>query len=355
MKTKILFALLTTLFIIFTPVYGLHKKDIADTTTQEYFDYTGILTTDSLRKHFCILNSLNDEQGYVIPETKKLIERIHSFHKKYPDSKVTSELLYFAGHLHFSVEEYDNAIIEFKKIKNEYVSSEYALKARIMLAWAYTESARYNEALLVYRELLQKDSLTESFRDRTINDAAGTIFEKANTFRKTKNYIAAADIFKSIYTQFPANNIAKCGLFIAGVCYEEAEKFEMADKTFKNFIAAFSPQTFFLKDTASAVAALKKVIKYRNSSKLSESEILNDSDSLMIRQFNGFIVPCYTFLEEYDSLGGRYESSETRIFPPRLKARMHFDKSLKDNEKKDGKRAYEKIIIDYPEYKKIEK
>lgn len=235
------------------------KKSSPVSISQEDAGYNAIVALDNLRKKNKAKNSYNDEQAYSLPETKKFIEYIHTFHAKFPASSNTPEVLYLAGNLHYSAKKFDAAIIEFKKIITNYSQTKYGNKALRMLANTYSGSGEYAMALEKYKQLIIREKPNTKAYAEILDLAAGSMFKDASAQKKSGNLIAAADTYKRIANEFPKSKIADRGWFEAGVALEKGNSLELAATTFKALGDKFPKSKLREKSYVRAADSYKKL------------------------------------------------------------------------------------------------
>ena len=246
------------------------KKKSPVAISQEDAGYNAIVAFDNLRKQTIAQKSLNDEQAYALPVTKKFIEYIHMFQDRFPESSNSPEVLYLAGNVHYSAKAHDAAIVEFKKILAGYASTAFGPKALRMLANTYSAAGEYEMALSKYRDLLTREKPNTSGYKEVLDLAAGAVFKKANALKESGNLIGAAEGFKQIFSEFPTSKIADRGWFEAGVSYEEAKSLELAAVTFKELGEKFPKSELREKSYVRSAEDYKKLEQWEQAAMVYE-------------------------------------------------------------------------------------
>ncbi len=246
------------------------KKKSPVSISQEDAGYNAIVALDNLRKQKMQQNSLSDEQAYALPESQKFIDYIHNFHQRFPKSSNSPEVLYLAGNVHYGAKSYDAAVVEFNKIISDYPNTKYGAKALRMLANTYTGSGEFDKAINEYKTLLRKEKPNTKGYTEVMDLAAGAMFKKASTLKSSGNLLGAADVYKTISTQFPKSKVSDRGWFEAGGALEEANNLELAAITFKEFGDRFPKSTLREKAYVRSAENYKKLEQWDEAGKVFE-------------------------------------------------------------------------------------
>ncbi|MBD3320182.1 MAG: tetratricopeptide repeat protein [Chitinivibrionales bacterium] len=269
--------------------------------------YNAIAALDKMRKKKIARDGLDDKQAYAMPETQKMLKYITEYQKRFPESTNAAEVAYLGGNIHYMAKAYDKAISDFKFIIDTYSKSKYSTKSFRMLAKSYASSGEHDMALQKYKELLSRtDPKTKEYQE-VVDLGAATIYQKAEEMKKAGNYMGAADVFKSILSEFPKSKIADRGWFEAGVCFEEAESYELAAGTFEELPVKFSKSTLREKSFVRAADNYKKMEKWELA-----ANVYSKAASTITKA--EFAIPtlasaseCYEKIENYDMAGKMYE------------------------------------------------
>lgn len=219
------------------------QKGGAMSVSQEDAGYNAIICLDNARKKRISKESLNDEKGYLLPETQKMVEYVGLYQKRFPKNENSPELLYIVGNILYSAKVYDKAISQFKYITENYSSATVSIKAYRMLAKTYSASGEHDLASVEYKKLLERTDANSKEYAEIVDLATAALFSKAEALKKASNYAGAAELFKSVLASFPTSTIADRGWFEAGVCYEEAKNLELAAQTFEELAVKFPKST----------------------------------------------------------------------------------------------------------------
>ena len=286
-------------------------KQSADKVTsnisQEDAGYNVVVALDNCRKKKMASEGLAEDKAYDLLETKKLLEFSEKFQAKYPKSQNAAEVLYLAGNIHYSAKNYNAAIRVFKQIGDAYPQAKIGEKSIRMLANSYSSSGQYDLAMSIYRKLLNKQKSDTPEYVEVLDLAAGSMYKRAESIKKSGNESGAIEAFKAIANEFPSSKVADRGWFDAGVCYEESKNFEMAASTFENFTIKFPKSS--LRENAFIHAA----DDYKKSNQLDKAAQVYQTAANNITKAE-FAIPslssaseCYQRLNQFDMAGKMFE------------------------------------------------
>lgn len=274
--------------------------------SQEDAGYNVIVALDLCKKKAMAAAGVADSQAYDLPETKKLLEYTEKFQLRFPKSSNASEVLYLAGNVHYSAKSYDNAIRVFKQIIDNYPTSKVADKSQRMLANSYSSAGKFDMAMGMYRQLLGKQQPNSAEYTEVLDLAAGTIYKRAEAMRKD-NKAGAADIFKSIFTEYPASKIADRGWFEAGVCYEEMQNYETAGATLEELCVRFPKSTLREKAYMRAAENYKKAEKLDKAAQVYQTAANNITKAEFAIPSLSAASECYQKINQFDMAGKMFE------------------------------------------------
>ncbi|NLE01066.1 MAG: tetratricopeptide repeat protein [Fibrobacter sp.] len=275
--------------------------------SQEDAGYNAIVAYDACRKKEMQANDLNDEKAYTLASTKNLLDYCEKFQIRFPKSSNAAEVLYLAGNIHYSGKSYDNAIRLFKQIADNYPTSKVADKASRMLANSYSSAGKYDMAMGIYKGLLKTVQSNTSEYAEILDLAAGALFKRAEALRKDGNLSGAADVFKSIATEYPASKVADRGWFEAGVCYEEAKNYENAAMTLEELASRFPKSTLREKAYLRAADNYKKVNRLDRAAQVYQTAANNITNAEFAIPSLSSASDCYQQLNQFDMAGKMFE------------------------------------------------
>jgi tetratricopeptide (TPR) repeat protein len=286
-------------------------KQNADKATsnisQEDAGYNVVVALDNCRKKRMASEGLAEDKAYDLVETKRLLEFSEKFQAKYPKSQNAAEVLYLAGNIHYSAKNYDAAIRVFKQIGDSYPQAKIGEKSIRMLANSYSSSGQYDLAMGIYRKLLGKQKSDTPEYIEVLDLAAGSMYKRAESIKKSGNISGAIEAFKAISNEYPSSKVADRGWFDAGVCYEESNNLEMAATTFENFT------TKFPKSSLRENAFIRAAEDYKKNNQLDKAAQIYQTGANNIIKAE-FAIPslssaseCYQKLGQFDMAGKMFE------------------------------------------------
>lgn len=275
--------------------------------SQEDAGYNVIVALDNCKKKAMAAAGVSDSQAYSLPETKKLLDYTEKFQARFPKSSNASEVLYLAGNIHYSAKSYDNAIRVFKQIIDNYPNSKVNDKSQRMLANSYANSGQYDMAMGMYRQLLGKQQPNSTEYTEVLDLAAGTIYKRAEAKRKEGDLAGAANIFKSIYSEYPTSKISDRGWFEAGVCYEEAKNFEMAGATLEELCVTFPKSSLRERAYMRAAENYKKADKLDKAAQVYQTAANNITKAEFAIPSLSAASECYQKINQFDMAGKMFE------------------------------------------------
>jgi tetratricopeptide (TPR) repeat protein len=223
------------------------KAGIGDRTnpiaiSQEDAGFNAIVALDNARKREMAREELDDARAYALPATRRLIEQVASFQRRFPQSANAGEVLYLAGNLHFSGKAYNDAIAAFRTVVEQYPQSKVVNAAARMLGNSYSSAGQFDLAMQTFKNLLGRTT-DEKERGEITELAAAAMYRRAETLRDAGNRMGAADAFRAIAGEFPDSRVAEHGWFEAGVMYEQENQFERAATNFLQLTERFPRST----------------------------------------------------------------------------------------------------------------
>jgi cellulose synthase operon protein C len=274
--------------------------------SQEDAGYNAIVAIDVCRKKMIASKGINDEQAYILPETKRLLEYIEKYQMRFPKSTNAAEVLYLAGNIHYSAKSYDNAIRVFKQIIDNYPSSKMNDKAMRMLANCYSSSGQFDQAMSMYRLLIGKQKPNTPEQLEVIDLAAGAMYKRGESIEKTDK-LGAAEAYQKIADQYSMSKVADRGWFQAGVCFESLKNYNKAAEVFESLSSKFP------KSTLREKAFLRAADNYKSVNNIERAAQVYQTAANTIPRAD-FAIPslssaseCYQKLEQFEMAGKMFE------------------------------------------------
>jgi tetratricopeptide (TPR) repeat protein len=275
--------------------------------SQEDAGYNVIVALDNCRKKEMAAEGVSEEKAYAIPSTKKLLDYTEKFQLRFPKSGNAAEVLYLSGNIHYSAKSYENAIRVFKQITDNYQTSKIYDKSIRMLANSYSSAGQYEMAMGMYRTLLSKQQSNTPEYGEILDLAAGTIYKRAEGVKKEGNLIGAADIFKTIYKEYPNSKIADRAWMEAGVCYEENKDYEGAATALEELTVKFPKSSLREKAFMRAAENYKKANKFDKAAQVYQTAANNITTAEFAIPSLSSASDCYQKLNQFDMAGKMFE------------------------------------------------
>ena len=284
------------------------KKNSPVAISQEDAGYNAIAALDNLRKATMKKQGLKDVQAYTLPATKRFLDYIEKFQSKFPTSSNAAEVLYLAGNVHYAADAFPAAIQVFNKIIVNYPKSVYGNKSLRMIANTYSKSGEFTLAIEKYKQLLALEKPNTPKYKEVMDLAAGSMFKKASKFRKSSDFTGAAEVFKSIYVDFPNSKVADRAWFEAGVSYEKANSLELAAETFKLLGEKFPKSTLIEKSFVRAAKNYEKKKMWVEAAKTYEIAAAKVPKSEFAIPSLSAAADNYKKVKDYKSAANAYET-----------------------------------------------
>ncbi|MDR2578797.1 MAG: tetratricopeptide repeat protein [Chitinispirillales bacterium] len=206
--------------------------------SQEDAGFNTIVALDNCRKRDMAREEMDEERAYTLPSTRRLVEYIMTFQRRFPQSANAGEVLYLAGNIHYGGKAWNEAINAFKQIVDQYPDAKIAGSAARMLGNSYSQNGQMDLAMQTFKALLARTPAGQE-RDEIMDLAAGAMYRHAESIKKAGNLTGAADAFRAIANEFPESRVAVRGWFEAGVCFEEMNDFVQAAQNFEMLTQRF--------------------------------------------------------------------------------------------------------------------
>jgi tetratricopeptide (TPR) repeat protein len=322
------------------------------TISQEDAGYNAVVALMNARKKAMAKGGVSDDQSFTLPETKNLLDYIHKYQAKFPKSTNAAELSFVGADLFYASKMYPDAIREYKIVIDMYSDSKFGQKALRMIANCYVNTNDFDLAIAKYREILKKTQQNTTDYQEILDLAGGAIFKKAEAMKKSGNNAAAAEIYKSIASEFPKSKFADAGWFEAATCYEAANSSEQAAVAFQEFTEKFPQSTLREKAFVRAAEAYKKIEKWDKAAAVYQAAAMAISKADYAIPSLSFAAEAYQKVKDYDNAGRMYELAFERYAkdpktPQALyNAGLIYEKGLKYDK---AIRAYAVLAQNFPQ------
>ncbi len=275
--------------------------------SQEDAGYNVIVALDNCRKKEMAANGISEDKSYDLPATQQLIDYTTQFQARFPKSSNAAEVLYLAGNIHYSAKKYDKAAESFKRVNELYPTHKINDKAMRMLANSHTSAGQFESAMGIYKQLLAKQEPNTPEYAEVLDLTAGSMFKKAESIKKGGDLGAAAKAYKMIYNDFPNSKVADRGWFEAGVCYEEANQYEVAAMTFQELPTKFPKSKLREKAFLRAAEDYKKLEKWDLAAQAYQTAASAITKAEFAIPSLSSASECYQKIEQFDMAGKMFE------------------------------------------------
>lgn len=150
-------------------------------------------------------------------EFKKASKELADFLEKYDYYKKEEKLLLIGGIIDYYLGFYDTSVEKLKKVKTD--AAYYYMGHSLLKIQKYLESANAFK------------KIGEDFKSSQYLESA--LYNKAEAFYKGENYKVAADAYREFLTKFPTSNLAVYAAFKRGSALLRDKKYELAVAAYK--------------------------------------------------------------------------------------------------------------------------
>jgi TolA-binding protein len=147
-------------------------------------------------------------------------------------SAVNDKFLFDGGIIYYDMEDYNNAIITFRQLINDYPDSEYADDAQYYIGYINEKKLGYYiQALLEYQKLIENYPNSEFIDDAYLGIG--------NCYYITYDYYHAIEAYQKIIDDYSQSNIAPLAQYSIGQSYRKLANYAQAilefTKTIENY------------------------------------------------------------------------------------------------------------------------
>ena len=155
-----------------------------------------------------------------------------------PENPKAVEVLTIKASLLFNNRLYDSARSVYQRIISDHAESNYTFDAIRMIAQAFYEEKRFDEAGKWYKRL--SDATPEGVdKSEAISRIAESIFRMAEAMEAQSRFKDAAEQYERVALEYPDARIADVSLFNAGLAYEKQAEWSRAILVFQRLIAKY--------------------------------------------------------------------------------------------------------------------
>ena len=280
--------------------------------SQEDAAYNAVVALMNARKKAMAKDGVTDEQSFTMAETKQLLDYVHRYQTRFAKSVNAAEISYIGADMYYAAKMYDNASKDYKFIIDSYPTSKFAQKSMRMIANCYVNTGEFDLAQAKYKELLKKTEANTVDYNEIVELAAGAMFKKAESMKKSNNVMGAADAFKAIAVDFPKSKVAARGWFEAGVCYEATNNYELAASTLQELATKFTNSEMRENAFLRAADDFKKIEKWANAAAVYQAAALAITKPDYAIPSLSYAAEAYQKVNDFENAGKMYELAYER-------------------------------------------
>ena len=248
-----------------TTRYGRRPLGSESLLKKEEAGYNAVLMMDQAREVAKKEKAGDDAvKAYSLPETKAYFEQVKRYMAKFGKNKEAAELAYNAAIVHYDAKQFNTAVDELRKLKQDHPKHQYILLICRMLAQSLLESGQLDAALKEFEDLFKIYSNKKSpdYNDSMAKEIekaiAYVLFQQAEESVKGNQFEKGAGAYLALVKRFPQIDIADKAVFEAAAAYESAEKFTLAAQTFMRLPKEYKSSPLTIKGIVRAAGAYKK-------------------------------------------------------------------------------------------------
>lgn len=182
-------------------------------------------------------------EAYSSPAADSLYlrEKMHEvaiyYADNYPSGDFAAQFLFADAGTHYNANDYTSARESYKRVYNQYATSDYTARSARFLAAAYEAEMMYSDAELWYGRAADAAAITgEDLGEDVEQLAAAVAYRDAETLAQSEDIeslFAAAARFEESARAHPGTEVAPVSLFDAGETYGKAGDITNAIRVFK--------------------------------------------------------------------------------------------------------------------------
>lgn len=215
---------------------------------------------------------LSNKEAFDLPVARKLREYAQTFAARFPKSSVAPDVMFLVANMAYDSERYTEASTLYRQLLQAYPGSKDAPKITRMLAQSNMLNGDYDQAIRIYKDLLNRTKSQDPEYEKLQNSIASAMYKIAEKDR-TANPESAAAQFVSIAAQYPGSQIADIAMFDAASLYEQKRNYGKAAETFLQVGLRFPKSKHATASFGRAADAYAKVPDYNKAAKVYETFI----------------------------------------------------------------------------------
>lgn len=163
-------------------------------------------------------------KAYNQPITKRYMAAVDNYLTKFPKANDAADLTYNLFLFQVNGQDWSNCIPTGNRLIKSYPTYKYVTDTRARLAYAYTQSGKFNEAESEYKVLLTAKDLPDSLKGPMTGNIGEVIWRMAENAEKAGKVDSAVYHFRRLAKGYPSLNIADSAAFRAAVALENAKR-----------------------------------------------------------------------------------------------------------------------------------
>jgi tetratricopeptide (TPR) repeat protein len=292
--------------------------------------------------------------AYNAPVTKRYIAAVQSYLTKFPKAADAADLTYNLFLFQVNGQDWANAIPTGNSLLKNYANYKYATDTRARLAYAYTQTGRFNDAEREYRTVIATLPKGDTLIGAMTTNVGEVIWRLAESAEKAGKVDTAVYNFRRLAKDYPNLPIADSAAFRAAVAYENSKRYKEAAQEYLAFQSTFPKSNLAIPsvlaaaenyrnghDTAAAVNVLVNVIyqKYPNDS----SAFRGIAQAASLYDSSGRNAEKAKTLELYYARYPKHELTPAFLYT----AGLTYEKA---KQWADAVRVYNLVIAQYPKH-----
>ena len=200
-------------------------------------------------------------------------------------SAVSDKFLFDGGVIYYNMGYYNNAIITFTQLINDYPESEYADNAQYYIGYCYEKKLGYYiQALLEYQKLLENYSDSEFADDAQLGIG--------NCYYATKDYFQAIEEYQKVISNYPESSLLPLAQYSIGQSYRKLAYYEQAILEFEKVIGNYPNSEYSPPAQYYIAYSYYEAQNYEQAILEFQKVVYNYPNSIWPGETNRLIAPC---------------------------------------------------------------
>ncbi|MGL1900498.1 MAG: hypothetical protein OCC49_00080 [Fibrobacterales bacterium] len=290
--------------------FGRKPKDFPkNLLTKSQAAYNAVVSLDENRKQALEKLAGNKKRAYTASSTKKYLDQVKKFMRKYSKSKEAPDIAYNVALVHYEAENYITSVSVLEQLKKDFPRHKHTLLIKGNLAKSYTQAGKLSKAKKEYESLLKvyrKKRNTKMVNDINRSIAA-VMFQDAEKKSAAGSYKKAAKLYLAMQKRFPTFEHSDKAIFEAGAAYENAKDYKNAAKTFLKMPKFYAKSELVVKSILRSAGAYKKAKDFKTAANIFLIVPRNFKDDKMAFKSIGFAANMYELAKSNKKAAETYE------------------------------------------------